>query len=134
MELRFYLTALISTRRLAKRTGLNSSLHNPQIINGGQTAFTLSRLYEQFVVEGSDKQIFDSKEVLLKVITFHPQDQASQDEYLKLIQSISRATNQQSQVNELQSLLVSTIRLTHTNPINLRRDLSRAPASSLTLK
>jgi hypothetical protein len=52
------------------------------------------------VVEGSDKQIFDSKEVLLKVITFHPEDQASQDEYLKLIQSISRATNQQSQVNE----------------------------------
>lgn len=62
-------------------------LTQPQIINGGQTAFTLSMLYEQFVVEGSDKQIFDSKEVLLKVITFHPQDQASQDEYLKLIQS-----------------------------------------------
>ena len=75
-------------------------LTQPQIINGGQTAFTLSRLYEQFVVEDGNKQIFDNKEVLLKVITFHPEDQASQDEYLKLIQSISRATNQQSQVNE----------------------------------
>ena len=75
-------------------------LTQPQIINGGQTAFTLSRLYEQFVVEDGNKQIFDNKEVLLKVITFHPEDQVSQDEYLKLIQSISRATNQQSQVNE----------------------------------
>jgi hypothetical protein len=35
-----------------------------------------------------------------QVITFHPEDQSSQDEYLRLIQSISRATNQQSQVNE----------------------------------
>ena len=52
------------------------------------------------MVEGNNKQIFDNKEVLLKVITFHPEDQASQDEYLDLIQSISRATNQQSQVNE----------------------------------
>ncbi|MEK6280341.1 MAG: AIPR family protein [Acidobacteriota bacterium] len=72
----------------------------PQIINGGQTAFTLSRLYEQFVIEGQKKEIFEDKEVLLKVITFHPEDQASEDEYLKLIQSISKATNQQSQVNE----------------------------------
>jgi len=72
----------------------------PQIINGGQTAFTLSRLYEQFVIDGNKKEIFDNKEVLLKVITFNPEDQASQDDYLKLIQSISKATNQQTQVNE----------------------------------
>lgn len=60
----------------------------------------MSRLYEQFVIEDNKRDIFDNKEVLLKVITFHPEDQSSQDDYLKLIQSISRATNQQTQVNE----------------------------------
>jgi len=76
----------------------------PQIINGGQTAYTLSRLYEDYVVTGDEKKkktdIFDSKEVLLKVITFHPQDISSQDEYIELIESISKATNQQSEVTE----------------------------------
>jgi hypothetical protein len=75
-------------------------LARPQILNGGQTAFTLSRLYERFVLGGEKKDIFESKEVLLKVITFHPEEESLEDEDLKLIQSISRATNQQSQVNE----------------------------------
>ena len=72
----------------------------PQIINGGQTAFTLSRVYEEHVVSGKKPDIFESKEVLLKVITFPPEDTLSQDEYLDLIEAVSKATNQQSQVNE----------------------------------
>lgn len=72
----------------------------PQIINGGQTAFTLSRVYEDYVVSKKKPDIFESKEVLLKVITFPPEDTLSQDEYLDLIEAVSKATNQQSQVNE----------------------------------
>ncbi len=72
----------------------------PQIINGGQTTYTLSRLYEDYVIKNKKSDLFDNKEVLLKVITFHPEDQASQAQYLDLIESISKATNQQSEVNE----------------------------------
>lgn len=47
-----------------------------------------------------DANIFDSKEVLLKVITLTVNENGSQDEHLGLIESISKATNQQSRVNE----------------------------------
>ena len=63
---------------------------NPQIINGGQTSFTLSRLYEDI----EDKSIFDKKEVLLKVITV-PSEAADKE---RLIETISNATNHQTPV------------------------------------
>lgn len=63
---------------------------NPQIINGGQTSYTLSRLYE----ENDDKSIFDKKEVLLKVITV-PSEAAGKE---NLIENISNATNHQTPV------------------------------------
>lgn len=63
---------------------------NPQIINGGQTSFTLSRIYEEY----EDKSIFDKKEVLLKVITLPPK--AVNKEHL--IERISNATNHQTPV------------------------------------
>ena len=75
-------------------------LRQPQIINGGQTAFTLSRVYEDLVLSGIKPDVFDNKEVLLKVITFHPEDESRQDSYAGLIEAISKATNQQSAVNE----------------------------------
>lgn len=63
---------------------------NPQIINGGQTSYTLSRLYE----DNDDKSIFDKKEVLLKVITV-PSEAVNKD---NLIEKISNATNHQTPV------------------------------------
>jgi hypothetical protein len=72
----------------------------PQIINGGQTAFTLSRLYEEHLSQGSSLDIFTNKEVLLKVITLHPSSTANQIDYLELIEDISKATNQQSPVDD----------------------------------
>ena len=45
-------------------------LTNPQIINGGQTAYTLSRLFEQVLKGELPEAIFDNKEVLVKIITF----------------------------------------------------------------
>ncbi|ETA83327.1 AIPR family protein [Eikenella corrodens] len=72
---------------------------NPQIINGGQTAFTLSRIYEDVLNNKLNKDIFENKEVLLKIITFND-NILEKNQKIQLIESISKATNQQSQVSE----------------------------------
>ncbi len=72
----------------------------PQIINGGQTAFTLSRIYEDNRNNGNLEDLFGNKEVLLKVITFSEKDQEDSVGHLDLIEAISKATNQQTPVEE----------------------------------
>lgn len=73
---------------------------NPQIINGGQTAYTLSRLYEDILKGNHSQDIFDNKEVLVKIITFNVEPDDKQDQQLSLIEEISKATNQQTPVEE----------------------------------
>lgn len=73
---------------------------SPQIINGGQTAFTLSRIYEEMLSGRHSADIFKGKEVLLKIITFQKDDNFDQEQKNKLIESISKATNQQSPISE----------------------------------
>jgi len=74
---------------------------NPQIINGGQTAYTLSRIFEEIIENKRDISVFNNKEVLLKVITFNKDDtEKSLDNKLKLIEAISKATNKQTEVSE----------------------------------
>ncbi len=73
---------------------------NPQIINGGQTAFTLSRLYEQSIKGSLSRDIFENKEVLVKIITFNIDKDDDQSQQLALIEEISNATNQQTPVDE----------------------------------
>jgi hypothetical protein len=72
---------------------------NPQIINGGQTSFTLSRIYEENI-NNKVEHIFENKEVLLKVITLIQNNGEiySQEEKFNLIDDISTATNQQTPV------------------------------------
>lgn len=73
---------------------------NPQIINGGQTAFTLSKILEENI-EKNFEQIFSGKEVLLKVITLLDNGENSQSKTqnkIQLIDDISTATNQQTAV------------------------------------
>lgn len=67
---------------------------NPQIINGGQTAYTLGSIYESYKDKPDDP--FGDKEVLIKVIV------AENTESLdpKFINNISNATNQQTRVDE----------------------------------
>jgi|688.fasta_scaffold177862_2 hypothetical protein len=84
---------------------------NPQIINGGQTSFSLSRIYAEDI-DGSEKN-FLGKEVLLKVITLV--DTINIDEKMQLIDDISNATNKQTPVinadkfsNELFHISVQT--------------------------
>lgn len=73
---------------------------NPQVLNGGQTAFTLSRLYEDVLTGSKGPEIFSCKEVLLKIITFDPSQSATPEARLSLIEDISRATNSQTPVKE----------------------------------
>ena len=70
-------------------------LTNPQIINGGQTAYTLSQIYEECERVGNFK-LMEEKSVVLKVITLS----VSQEEKLglQLIEKISKATNYQTPV------------------------------------
>ncbi len=89
--------------RVGRKNVAEMYLTHPQIINGGQTAYTLCRLYEECLPK-NDFTIFEGKEVLLKVISFGDSDiEASVDRQKKkieLIESISVATNQQTAVEE----------------------------------
>lgn len=75
-------------------------LVNPQIINGGQTAYTLSRIFND-LAEDDRRAVFDDKEVLVKVITLTLKDGGvdSGEERTRLIESISEATNRQTPVS-----------------------------------
>ena len=87
---------------VAKKNKAEVLITNPQIINGGQTAFTLSILYEKFL-KNDTLQLFDNKEVLLKIISFNVEESnttKTEIDKLKLIEEISIATNQQSTVTE----------------------------------
>ena len=84
--------------KVGKRNKAEVMVTNPQIINGGQTAYTLSILYDKHL-KTNTLDVFDDKEVLLKIISFNANG-GEQEEKLKLIEAISIATNQQSPVYE----------------------------------
>ncbi|WP_018622347.1 AIPR family protein [Spirosoma luteum] len=68
---------------------------NPQIINGGQTSYTLSRIYEENIQKDVEK-VFLNKEVLLKIITLLENNK--HESKVELINDISEATNKQTPV------------------------------------
>jgi AIPR protein len=83
--------------RIGQKDRAQLILVNPQIINGGQTAYTLSIIYR----ENLDKDvshIFGEKEVLVKIITFEGGEGLHEEKKIQLIEDISRATNQQTTV------------------------------------
>jgi hypothetical protein len=69
---------------------------NPQIINGGQTSFTLSRIHKKILNGELPETVFDGKEVLLRIVTLDS-DNATPNK-LDFIESISKSTNNQSQI------------------------------------
>lgn len=85
--------------RVGQKNKAQLNVKNPQIINGGQTTFTLSRIYEENL-HNNVEEIFRNKEVLLKIITLieDPDKPVSEEEKSLLIQQISNATNQQTPV------------------------------------
>lgn len=96
------LTILSDETNLNERIGQHNKaqlrLLNPQIINGGQTAYTLSRALNEDR-ENSAKR-FQGKEVLVKVVTLTPKDSTQDNaaERRRLIDEISAATNRQTAV------------------------------------
>ena len=86
--------------RIGQKDKAQICISNPQIINGGQTAHTLSKIYQEALDGTENNSIFTDKEVLLKIITFNDDGNLSENKKLKLIEDISKATNQQSEVDE----------------------------------
>ncbi len=84
--------------RVGQKDRAKLTLVNPQIINGGQTAYTLSQVYRDHE-EPVRTDIFGEKEVLVKIITFDKNDQLPLNQKMDLIDSISRATNSQTAVS-----------------------------------
>ncbi len=84
----------------AKQGTAQVVLRNPQLVNGGQTAYTLARIFES-CKRPKDFHVFRGKEVLLRVITFvGPPRKAGLEARLSLIGDISKASNFQSKVDE----------------------------------
>ena len=93
------ITLLSENVNISESTGKQNEgqliLTKPQIINGGQTAFTLSSIYEEYKFK--EENPLERKEVLLKIIT-----PISESDHVdpKFIELISNATNQQNEVSE----------------------------------
>jgi hypothetical protein len=91
------ITIIADSFKLTETTGTKNVgqviMTNPQIINGGQTAYVLSKIYEE---QEDDYLVFDGKEVMLKVIILS----GNTDLNLEFIEQISNATNQQTRVEE----------------------------------
>ena len=85
--------------KIGQKNKAQLTVKNPQIINGGQTTFTLSRIYEENINKDV-VEIFQNKEVLLKIITLLDSNgtNTSDVQKLELIDDISTATNQQTPV------------------------------------
>jgi len=85
--------------KIGQKNKAQLNVRNPQIINGGQTTYTLSRIYEENITNEPEK-IFQDKEVLLKIITLNDPNGSNNNEVqkLQLIDDISTATNQQTPV------------------------------------
>lgn len=92
------ITIIADSFELTESTGTKNVgqiiMLNPQIINGGQTAYVLSKIYED--QKEKDYSVFDGKEVMLKVIILT----SEKDLNIDFIEQISNATNQQTKVEE----------------------------------
>ncbi len=93
------ITILSDNVSISESTGKQNEgqliLTRPQILNGGQTAYTLSTIYDEY--EKKPKNPLIGKEVLLKIVT---PIKGSKGVDSKFIELISNATNQQNEVSE----------------------------------
>ncbi len=82
-------------KKTAKKHNAQLIIDWPQIINWGQTSYTLSWIYEKVLNNELPEDVFSWKDVLIKVITL---EKWYSDESLDIIEAISKATNNQSLV------------------------------------
>lgn len=96
------LTILSEETGFSERVGAKGKaqllLKNPQIINGGQTAYTVSRIFEEGGVGASNLK---GKEALARIITLTPRSgtNPSEEDKSTLVELISEATNKQTAVS-----------------------------------
>ncbi|MCP1236758.1 AIPR family protein [Gluconobacter albidus] len=83
--------------RVGSQNRAQVEIINPQIINGGQTAYTLARIYDDSS-EIDREHLFSGKEVVVRIITLPQIDEESKT---NLILSISSATNSQTTVSSI---------------------------------
>lgn len=92
------ITLLTNSFKISETTGEENIgqviMTNPQIINGGQTAYTLSKIWDEDL--HYNERLFDTKEVMLKIIILKDYERVD----MKLIEELSNSTNQQSRVEE----------------------------------
>lgn len=94
------ITILADEQEISLTTGKKNvgrlTLTNPQIINGGQTAYTLSDIFEKDYQH--NLKIFSGKEVLVRVVVLKKQNTKSSEKKYKFIEAISTSTNQQTAI------------------------------------
>lgn len=84
----------------AKQGTAQLILTNPQLVNGGQTAYVLGRIYESCLPKNNFR-VLKGKEVLLRVITFNVVPALkNQGTRIGLISAISKASNSQTKIEE----------------------------------
>lgn len=92
------ITMLCKEFKISETTGRENRgqviLERPQIINGGQTAYVLSAIYD----DTTKRKLMKGKEVLLRAIVIPPD--INDAEIREFISGISNATNQQTKVTE----------------------------------
>ena len=92
------ITILADEQEISLTTGKKNvgrlTLTNPQIINGGQTAYTLSEIYEKDYIK--DPTIFSGKEVLVRIVVLKKQNSRLIEKRHQFIEAISTSTNQQT--------------------------------------
>ncbi len=84
-------TEVTFSNTTGKKNSGKISIINPQIINGGQTSFALSHIYQRLISGEIKSNPFKGKEVLLKII-----EQKDNKKYEDITSAISLATNNQS--------------------------------------
>jgi hypothetical protein len=93
------ITILSDNVNISESTGKQNQgqliLTRPQILNGGQTAYTLSTIYDEY--DKRPNNPLNGKEVLLKIITPIKDSEGVDSKFIELI---SNATNQQNEVSE----------------------------------
>lgn len=84
----------------AKRGTAQLVIRNPQLINGGQTAYTFASIFETCRSKDSFK-VFKGKEVLLRVITLNSSNLAkAKRDKERLVGEVSKASNSQNKVDD----------------------------------
>ena len=86
--------------RIGQKDKAQIVISNPQLINGGQTSYTLSKIYSECVDGKENFSVFSGKEVLLKIVTFGGSTSSNESNKRRLVEDISKATNKQSAVSD----------------------------------